>query len=146
MAPDEALVAQAGPPIDTQELMVRAAMAHVVSSEDELRRPTDGDVVALGEYLTTRMGTKVRVPRLDSFGYRLVGSRVLPDTAGPAAQFVFENPAGGKVSLYVRSEKAKGVDIPYAPAADLSMFSWTDSGPSYALVPRPAGHATGREP
>jgi anti-sigma factor RsiW len=52
------------------------------------------------------MGEPVRVPSLEDFGYRLVGSRVLPDTDGPAAQFVFADQAGKKVSLYVRGEQA----------------------------------------
>ena len=80
------------------------------------------------------MGKPVRVPRLDSFGYRLLGSRVLPDTAGPAAQFVFADDTGKKVSLYVRGEQANGVDITYALADDLSMFYWNDSDRSYAMV------------
>lgn len=134
MRPEPAPVAQAGPPIDTQELMVRAAMAHVVSDRDDLVRPASGDMDQLGEYITTRMGVQVRVPRLESFGYHLMGCRILPDTDGPAAQFVYENDAGEKVSLYVRTEKARGVDITYALADDLSMFYWNDSSRSYALV------------
>jgi anti-sigma factor RsiW len=82
------------------------------------------------------MGKAARVPSLDTFGYRLVGSRVLPDTNGPAAQFVFSDESGKKVSLYVRGEQANGVDITYALADDLSMFYWNDSDRSYAMVTR----------
>ena len=130
------VAAAPAPLIDTQELMVRAAMAHVVNHEDELRTPTRGGPAAIGDYLADRMGKPVRVPSLDSFGYRLVGSRVLPDTDGPAAQFVFADQAGKKVSLYVRGEQADGVDITYALADDLSMFYWNDSDRSYAMVTR----------
>lgn len=129
-------VAQAAPPIDTEELMVRAAMAHVVNHEDELRKPVAGGRAAIGDYLADRMGEPVRVPSLEDFGYRLVGSRVLPDTDGPAAQFVFADETGKKVSLYVRGEQADGVDITYALADDLSMFYWNDSDRSYAMVTR----------
>jgi anti-sigma factor RsiW len=126
----------AGPPIDTAELMVRASMAHVVSRDDELRTPTSGGSAGMGDYLADRMGKAARVPSLDTFGYRLVGSRVLPDTNGPAAQFVFSDESGKKVSLYVRGEQANGVDITYALADDLSMFYWNDSDRSYAMVTR----------
>jgi anti-sigma factor RsiW len=122
------------PPIDTQELMVRAAMAHLVKSDEDLRLAAETDEQDIVRYVTTRMGNKVRVPQLESLGYRLVGSRVLPDTKGPAAQFVFEDADGMPVSLYVRSETARGVDITYALAEDLSMFYWNDSEHSYALV------------
>lgn len=124
------------PRIDTKELMVRAAMAHVVSYEDELRAVSTGGKAEVGDYLADRMGTPIRVPSLESFGYRLIGSRVLPDTDGPAAQFVFADQSGKKVSLYVRGEQADGVDITYALADDLSMFYWNDSDRSYAMVTR----------
>ena len=61
---------------------------------------------------------------------------MLPDTDGPAAQFVFADETGKKVSLYVRGEQADGVDITYALADDLSMFYWNDSDRSYAMVTR----------
>ena len=141
---DAAQVAQATPPIDTQELMVRAAMAHVVSSDEDLRLAAPDDAGDIGQYVSTRMGERVRVPQLTSLGYRLVGSRVLPDTGGPAAQFVFEDSDGERVSLYVRSETAGGVDITYALADDLSMFYWNDSEHSYALV-RELEDETGRD-
>ena len=61
------------PPIDTQELMVRASMAHVVSHEDELRSASNGGTAAVGDYLADRMGKPVpRAAALTSFGYRLV--------------------------------------------------------------------------
>jgi len=128
------ITAQAQPPIDTQELMVRAAMAHTVSSDEDLRMAAADGGEDTGRYISTRMGERVRVPQLESLGYRLIGSRVLPDTGGPAAQFVFEDREHMRVSLYVRSEKAKGVDVTYALADDLSMFYWNDSKHSYALV------------
>ena len=103
-------------PIDTQVLMQRASMAHVVSRQDELRTPAVGGSAAMGDYIADRMGKQVCVPSLESFGYDMVGGRVLPDTDGLAAQFVFADEQGRKVSLYVRSEQADGVDITYALA------------------------------
>lgn len=132
------------PLIDTAVLMQRASMAHVVSHQDELRTPAVGGPAAMADYIADRMGKQVRVPSLDSFGYNMVGGRVLPDTDGPAAQFVFADANGHKVSLYVRSEQANGVDITYALADDLSMFYWNDSDRSYALVTR-IDDETGRE-
>ena len=136
-----AQVAQAAPPIDTQELMVRAGMAHVVNQDDDLHLASADGGDDTSEYVKTRMGETVRVPQLSSLGYRLVGSRVLPDTGGPAAQFVFEEANGERVTLYVRSEAAGGVDITYALADDLSMFYWNDSQHSYALVRELEGEA-----
>jgi len=136
--------AQAQPPIDTQELMVRAAMAHVVNRDEDLHMAKADGADDTGQYISTRMGERVRVPQLASLGYRLVGSRILPDTGGPAAQFVFEDAEHMRVTLYVRSEKAKGIDVTYALADDLSMFYWNDSQHSYALV-RDVEDQAGRE-
>jgi len=143
-ADEPAQIAAAGPAIDTQVLMERATSAHVVSSDDDLRLANATGAAEIGQYLSTRMGEKVRVPQLTSLGYRLVGSRVLPDTGGPAAQFVFEDADGERVTLYVRSEAARGVDITFALSDDLSMFYWNDSEHSYALV-RDLEDETGRD-
>jgi anti-sigma factor RsiW len=122
------------PAIDIRELMVRAATAHVVNSDEDMQLAASGSADDIGRYLSTRMGGQVRVPQLTSLGYRLVGSRVLPDTGGPAAQFVFEDAGGERISLYVRTEAARGLEITFALADDLSMFYWNDSKHSYALV------------
>ena len=116
--------------------MTRAATAHVVNApEDNVPAAilTAGED-ALGAYLSARTGAMVRVPKLSKFGYRLVGGRVLPDTGTAAAQFTFEDTRGMRLTLYVRREKANGVDITYALAQDLSMFYWNNAGRSYALV------------
>jgi anti-sigma factor RsiW len=131
------LVAAAAPPIDTGELMTRAATAHVVNAPED--NVPDAILAAgedaLGAYLSARTGAMVRVPKLSAFGYRLVGGRVLPDTGTAAAQFTFEDLRGMRLTLYVRREKAAdGVDITYALAQDLSMFYWNNAGRSYALV------------
>jgi len=143
-ADEPAQIAAAGPAIDTQVLMERATSAHVVSSDDDLRLANATGAADIGQYISTRMGEKVRVPQLESLGYRLVGSRVLPDSGGPAAQFVFEDADGERVTLYVRSEAARGVDITFALSDDLSMFYWNDSQHSYALV-RDLEDETGRD-
>lgn len=127
-------VAQTAAAIDTEELMVRAAMAHIVSHDEDLHLASTENVDDTSRYITTRMGKRIRVPQLASLGYELVGSRVLPDTDGPAAQFVFEESEGARVTLYVRGEEANGLDITYALADDLTMFYWNDSKNSYALV------------
>lgn len=125
------------PPIDTGELMTRAATAHLVNAPEDQVPPAilAAGEESLGAYLSARTGAMVRVPKLSRFGYRLVGGRVLPDTGTAAAQFTFERPDDGmRVTLYVRREKANGVDITYALAQDLSMFYWNNAGRSYALV------------
>lgn len=71
-----------------------AALAHVVSHEDELRAVSTGGKAEVGDYLADRMGTPIRVPSLESFDYRLIGSRVLPNTDEPAAQLVFADQSG----------------------------------------------------
>jgi anti-sigma factor RsiW len=46
------------------------------------------------------------VPQLSSQGYELVGGRLLPGGDGTAAQFVFHNPAGQRITLYLGATEA----------------------------------------
>ena len=129
-------VVAGGPPIDTGYLMAHAAATHAVfaPADEHAVEFTAAETDAMGEFLADRMGGRVPVPQLARYGYRLLGSRLLPDPNGPAAQFLFEKPDGRRLTLYLRTERAAGVDISYAVADDFSMYYWNDGKRSYALV------------
>lgn len=52
-------------------------------------------------WLSKRVGTRLVAPDLTRLGYNLVGGRLLPAQGRPAAQFMYQNPEGVRVSLYV---------------------------------------------
>ena len=85
----------------------RAAVAYSTFAP-EVRHPVE--VVAaqqdhLVAWLSKRLGTQVKAPVLTSAGFSLVGGRLLPDSTIPAAQFMYEDKQGRRLTLYVRIDR-----------------------------------------
>jgi anti-sigma factor RsiW len=116
----------------------RAAMAHATYSP-EVRHPVEvgaDQEQHLVTWLSKRLGTKVRAPRLDEAGMSLVGGRLLPGESGPVAQFMYQTPAGRRITLYVRAE-ARGhreTAFRYARENNVGVFYWIDGECGYALA------------
>jgi anti-sigma factor RsiW len=116
----------------------RAALAHATYSP-EVRHPVEvgaDQEQHLVTWLSKRLGTKVRAPRLDEVGMTLVGGRLLPGESGPVAQFMYQTPAGRRITLYVRAE-ARGhreIAFRYARENNVSVFYWIDGDCGYALA------------
>jgi anti-sigma factor RsiW len=122
----------------TQTPLARsAALAHVTYTP-EVRHPVEvgADQEAhLVTWLSRRLGTKLRVPKLDAEGYNLVGGRLLPRAPGPVAQFMYQDAQGRRLTLYVRGE-AEGnreTAFRFAREANVGVFYWIDQGFGYAL-------------
>ncbi len=92
-------------------------------------------------WLSKRLQTPVRAPDLAARGYQLVGGRMLPAESGPAAQFMYENDEGARLTLYVERNRSGGeTAFRFAAEGDISAFYWKDGPLAYALIGR-----TGRE-
>jgi len=123
---------------DTGETMARrAAVAHAVYSP-EVRQPVEvgADQEAhLVAWLSKRLGTQVRVPKLDAVGYSLVGGRLLPGENGPVAHFMYQSNQGSRITLYVRTNAATNRETAfrYAREGNVSVFYWVDGKVGYAL-------------
>lgn len=61
----------------------------------------------LVKWLSKRVGVPLIAPDLLKQGYDLIGGRLLPDAGKAAAQFMYENAAGERVSLYVTRENTR---------------------------------------
>jgi anti-sigma factor RsiW len=96
------LIAEA--PAPASPGFVREAMAAHAVFVPEKRHPVEvaaADEAHLVQWLSRRLGTPLKVPSLAERGYRLLGGRLLPGEAVPRAQFMYENAAGQRVTLYV---------------------------------------------
>jgi len=114
-----------------------AAVAHVVFSP-EVRHPVEvgSDQEAhLAQWLSKRLGTTVLAPHLQSAGFHLLGGRLLPGEGSAAAQFMYEDGTGRRVTLYVRREVSSNRDTAFRFAREngLSVFYWVDGQAAYAL-------------
>lgn len=104
----------------------------------EVRHPVEINAdqeFALIKWLSRRLNYPLKIPRLDSFGYELIGGRLLAVYDGPAAQIMFENEAGNRITLFViRSSSEQETAFRYSRERDISMFYWIDKGIGYAII------------
>lgn len=134
----------------TQNFVRQASLAHGVYSP-EIRHPvevTAAEQDHLVQWLSKRVGKPLKIPNLTTQGYELVGGRLLPGEAGARAQFMFQNTAGTRITLYLGAvDKApSGADsretsFHFAAEGPILSFYWIDRGFGYALagqVPRDA--------
>ena len=114
----------------------QAAVAHVVYSP-EVRHPVEVGVnqtAHLAQWLSKRLGDKISIPDLSSSGYQLLGGRLLPDESGPAAQFMYEDKNGLRLTLYVKRNPGHAATaFRFSNNGRLGVFYWIDGGFGYAL-------------
>lgn len=123
---------QAGP-----SLARSAAIAHVVYAP-EVRHPVEVGADQedhLVRWLSKRLGTDLRTPRLSALGYELVGGRLLSGPQGPVAHFMYQDAKGQRLTLYVSAQKAEGSDTAFRFSQEekVSVFYWIDRNYGYAL-------------
>lgn len=116
----------------------RAAIAHATYSP-EVRHPVEvgaDDEQHLVNWLSKRLGTRVRAPKLDEAGMSLVGGRLLPGENGPVAQFMYQTQNGRRLTLYVRTEASRNRETAfrYARENNVNVFYWIDRDCGYALA------------
>ena len=119
-----------------------AAVAHATYSP-EVRHPVEvgADQEAhLVAWLSKRLGTTLRAPKLDGNGFTLVGGRLLPGEAkpgggpSPVAQFMYQTQGGRRLTLYVRTEAASNqTAFRFATEGSVGVFYWIDRNVGYAL-------------
>jgi anti-sigma factor RsiW len=115
----------------------QAAIAHVVYSPD-VKRPVEISAEhedQLVTWLSKRLGTAVRPPRLGALGYELIGGRLLPGNSGPVAQFMYHDASGQRLTLYVSTENTTNRDTAFrfAQEGPVNVFYWIDGNFGYAI-------------
>ncbi|MBV8646987.1 anti-sigma factor [Paludibacterium sp.] len=113
----------------------RADMAYAVYAP-EARHPVEvaaSDQAHLVSWLSRRLGRPLTVPSFAEYGYTLVGGRLLPGDAGPAAQFMYQSGSGERLTLYVTVFDHRDVNPQSLQGEGRRTFYWADHGMGYAL-------------
>jgi len=90
----------------------------------------------LCQWLTRRLGTDVKAPKLDALGFKLVGGRLLPSDKGPAALLMYEDTDKRRLTLYqVRGTPQPGSgEFRFAEENGVNVFSWFEGNAGFALA------------
>ncbi|NIF52333.1 anti-sigma factor [Burkholderia sp. Ax-1724] len=113
----------------------RADVAYAVYSP-ERRHPVEvaaSEEEHLINWLSKRLNRPLSVPSLQEYGYALVGGRLLPGEAGPAAQFMYENAGGARLTLYVTGIARNETAFRLLRDGNRRTFYWVNDGMGYAL-------------
>ena len=122
-------------------LLRQASIAHAVYAP-EIMHPvevTAKDEAHLVKWLSKRLDKQLRIPSFTAQGFALVGGRLLPAEPGnAAAQFMYENKTGQRLTLYVRAMEKKDPDTSfrYGVNKGIGVFYWIDRDWGYALSGR----------
>jgi anti-sigma factor RsiW len=117
---------------------VETAMgAHLVFTP-EVRRPVEikaAEQQQLTYWLSKRVGMPIRPPDLASQGWSLVGGRLLADGPKPAAQLMYEDRGGRRLTLFVRGEAAlANTAFQFTTRERLASFYWVDRPLAYVIA------------
>lgn len=114
-----------------------AMKAHLVYS-GEVVHPVEvwaGEKDHLRAWLSKRLSRPLTIPDLSAGGLSLVGGRLLPAASGPAAQVMYEDGTGRRVTLYiVPVTDGRETSFRHAALDPLEALVWTDEAISCALV------------
>jgi anti-sigma factor RsiW len=86
------------------------------------------------QWLSRRLGHPLAVPDLAGQGYALMGGRLLPAGNAAAAQFMYADGAGHRLTVYVRVSAGGDTQFRFVEAQGVSAFSWIDQGLGFAIV------------
>lgn len=120
----------------------QAALAHAVF-QPEVRHPVEVTAAQqehLVQWLSKRLGRPLKVPVLSAQGYELMGGRLLPGEGGARAQFMYQNNAGQRLTLYLGALDAvaggatRETAFRFLDDGPVPGFYWVDQGFGYAIA------------
>jgi len=118
-------------------LAADAVQAHL-TFVTEVRHPVEVGAeqeAHLVTWLSNRLGHKLTVPDLLPLGFHLMGGRLLPGESVPAAQFMYQDQQGTRLTLYVRAEPADSeTGFEMVQRGDVAGFRWFDRGFGYVVL------------
>lgn len=90
----------------------------------------------LVSWTTRQFGRSMPPPDLEKSGYHLIGGRIALTEQGPGCLYLYDDPAGTRLTLLVRSMHERDLEAPMRPVAlsGVSGFAWARHGIGFSLV------------
>ncbi|MGV2065208.1 anti-sigma factor family protein [Agrobacterium sp. 22-226-1] len=120
-------------------IVADAAQAHKLFASEVLHpveiRADAENASSLPKWLSKRLDRKLNIPDLTRHGLSLVGGRLLPSSEGAAAQLMYEDKSGQRVTLYiVAAVDSSDTAMRRSSVGSLEAISWDDETIRCALV------------
>lgn len=121
------------------EILPREARNAFLVYASEVRHPVEvfaNEETHLATWLGKRLSiANLKVPDLQSLGFKLVGGRLLPVGGKPGALFMYEDNTGQRVTVLVgRNRENRTTSFRFASASDVETFYWIDGELGYAVT------------
>lgn len=87
----------------------------------------------LVQWLSKRLGRPLRAPDLASFGYRLMGGRLLPAGDTSAAMLMYDDDNGSRLTVYIRAGEGSETAFRFRRDGEVGTFAWIDQGFGFAV-------------
>jgi anti-sigma factor RsiW len=105
----------------------------------EVRHPVEVDAdheTHLVQWLSKRLGRPLVVPDLAKLGFQLMGGRLLPSDDGPAAQLMYDDGKGSRLTVYYQPVGFAGgrTEFRYRQSGGVGAFYWSEEGFGYAIA------------
>ncbi|CDY79832.1 Transmembrane regulator protein PrtR [Caballeronia glathei] len=84
-------------------------------------------------WLSKRLNRTLTIPSLTEYGFQLVGGRLLPGEDGPAAQFMYQNADGERLTLYMAIVTRSQSKIKMLRDGPRTTYYWATDRVGYAL-------------
>nr|WP_067298574.1 anti-sigma factor [Marinobacterium profundum] len=124
----------------SQPTFVQSAMqAHALYSV-EVRHPVEvgeQEQAHLLKWLSKRLDRPLAAPDLSGLGFQLLGGRLLPAQDGPAAQLMYQDAGGERITLYIAAAAdSQPSSFLFSEHRGVSTFYWVDEHWGYSLSGR----------
>jgi anti-sigma factor RsiW len=86
------------------------------------------------QWLGKRLGRPLAAPDLSRFGYKLMGGRLLPAGSAAAAQLMYDDASGRRLTVYVRAASGTETAFRFQQEGDAATFAWIDQGFGFAVT------------
>lgn len=135
-APDAGVAA--GPAPITQTFVAEEASAAHRLFVAEVVHPVEVDAgheAHLLGWLSKRLGRPIVAPDLARFGLKLIGGRLLPAGEGAAAQLMYEDASGSRLTVWVQATPGGATTaFRYRQDGTAGTFAWIDGGWGFAVT------------
>ena len=88
----------------------------------------------LVQWLGKRLGRPLAAPDLAPFGWKLMGGRLLTAGEGPAAQLMYEDGTGHRLTVWITAGEEGRTAFRYRADGTNSTFAWIDDGFGFAVT------------